>query len=332
MNVTDGQTLAPPLRIPAKNVIEYQPRQEGVKSAHVFTHEDTHSSLQHGPEQKALIHGVDLKKIVHHQGDEGSTRDYTVSGPATNAQGKRVIVKGAIPAGDIEAFGSDKKSHSKVTTAMRETLYHNLAHAMGMGKFVPKTATINDEYEKHKEQGPWGNHYSVMEMIPNAEHYNYEDPKHNDVLAKAQRAGDIHKLAILNTLLGNTDRHTGNFMISPKGLHMIDHGLTFGWHPGNKRDIFEPRYVQDSDIEQGSNRNLHPKAKEWIKALDPKVIQKVFKDNKVGVTFSKPMLSALQKTKELIESAEKHNVPISLKTVREMIYDHYQDYQRGEQD
>lgn len=320
--------------VPKDKVKITQPASPGTSDAHVFTKDDTHPALEHNKAQKALVHGIDLKKLADTSGQRnaGSTGEYGVSGFGENAQGKKVIVKGAIPSESVDEFGGDKKSHSKVSTAMRETLFHNLGHAMGMGKYIPTTATIDDPYDEQKEQGPFGNHYSVQEVIPNAEHFN-GSKKHNEMLADLHKSGEIHKLAILNSLLGNTDRHGGNFMMSPKGLHLIDHNWTFGWHKGNSRshNMDMNSYLSSAQRAAGTEdtEHIHESAKQWIRDLDPETIKKVFKKNKVGISFSKPMLEALQRAKGIVESSDKHGVPLKLDDVRNAIMVGYKDIARG---
>ena len=212
-----------------------------------------------------------------------------LSGVGKNAQKKNVIVKGHLDK-DEGYLGDAYHPRSGLSSSQREALYHNLAHGpFGMGKYVPTTGVA-----EHK-----GTHYSVMEVIPKAEHYNENSRKHRNVLHDARQNGDIQKLAIMNMIMGNSDRHGGNYMISPKGLHMIDHGLTFNYNKNN-RDIFRPDYLDHAYPELGPV-DLHPEAIKWLKGLDSKQFQAHLKAHGIDPQFKKSILGALQSAKKGIK-------------------------------
>jgi hypothetical protein len=204
-----------------------------------------------------------------------------------------------------------------------------------MGKYVPTTSVVHDKTEN--DHGSSGNHYSVMEMIPNARHFegSKADVKH---LTAAKDSGDLDKLAIMNLLLGNTDRHGGNYMISPKGVHMIDHGFTFDFHGQSGREHVTPRYLTvanghrhpdgewlpSNDIDEVE---AHPEAVKWLSSLDPKQFQKFFKNHKVSREFQEPILNALHHAKTMIQS--KKGARVNIGDILDTIRDSHKDYAEG---
>lgn len=278
----------------------------------VFTKADTYANLEHNDDQKNLIHGINLRKVSTKDsvGDEGSTGEFTISGRTKNAKGVKAQVKGRISDEDLHRYfpklhTPSLKEHMKFTTAHREALYHNLANHIGMGNFVPTTSVIHDK--KNKTHGKEGDFYSAMKIIPNAEHYEWDNENHETTVNHHYHRGDLHKLAIMNTLFGNTDRHGGNFMISPEGIHMIDHGLTFDFSGGaSGRDVFTPRYLQEAHRQKDMDETedyTNPKAKEWLNSIKSADLLKFFKKNKVPAKISSSIIKGLQAAKDHIESS-----------------------------
>jgi hypothetical protein len=276
-----------------KHKVIQQP-QSGQK---IIEAKDLHPFMPYLPKQKKLVEGIDLKNIE--QLDTGWTSGKTISGFGKNSQGKKVVVKGHMPQQSIDEEYYDNNyapalgpsyHPNYLSTAQREGLYHNIAyHLMKLGKYVPTTSVVHHE----------GNHYSVMEKIPDAEHYEEDNPHHQKVLDNLVKNGDIEKLAIMNAILGNSDRHSGNYMISPKGLHLIDHGLTFNYHD-NQRDVYEdPAYFKHAFDHIGYPSSIHPNTVKWLNSLDPKEFHKFFKKHQVPSEIGTKVIKALQMAKRM---------------------------------
>lgn len=66
-----------------------------------------------------------------------------------------------------------------------------------------------------------------------------------------QHRYDLGCIAVLDALTGNSDRHTGNAMVTKSHVHPIDHGACFSYGVLNKRiSLFEPQA-------SGSMKNKH---------------------------------------------------------------------------
>lgn len=292
----------------------------------IFSSKDAHSFMPHSDKQKALIDGINMSQVESH--GEGWTSDWAMSGFGKNGEGKEVVFKGRMPERQHRSVGYGDH-FEKLTTAQREGLYHNVAHFMGMGKYVPTTAVIHDKKPgsdpTSKDHGPSGNHYSVMEKIPGSRHYN-GGQAHRAVLSELHENGDLHKLAIMNAILGNTDRHGQNYMMSPKGLHMIDHGLTFDYN-NHDRDFVYPGYLSAAQDEAGIDPHadsLHESAREWLSNIDHAGLKRLMAAHKVHNDFKKPMLEGLLHAQSLVRS-----IPdISIAGLLEQISDHVRSFRR----
>lgn len=303
------------------------PKEEAQKKSRVFSSQDLHDFIPHSDKQKALVEGIDIANVEPH--GEGWTSSWAVSGFGKNKNNTGVVFKGRMPDSQIDEV-SYGKHMEMLTTAQREGLYHNIANHMGLGQYVPTTAVIHDKTPGADplvtHHGPSGNHYSVMEKIPNAEFYNGGE-KHKAILNDLHQSGELHKLGIMNALLGNTDRHSANWMMSPKGLHLIDHGLTFDYH-NEERDFVYPAYLSSGLDASGKNSwspdPLHDNAKKWLLGLDHGEMKKFLRSHKVHKDFKEPLLGALL----FAQNQVKENPSITIGQLLGDIEKHTREYRK----
>jgi len=231
----------------------------------------TLNAMQHGvfqlnrtPEQHKLIHGVDL------------------NAPAANAP------KGA----DQGAFNSDISHWRQVgdkkmgyvkkqsfagpfNDARREAVFHNLAREFfGLGDHVPRSAVFQHPHS--------GEEHAVIEKVK-GEHpeFNGDDTmkKHQHaVLDQLQKkGGTLDKMAIMDMVLSNHDRHSHNYLIDPKNkkLHLIDHGFAMD-DAAQFPMQHTPAYITHHNFNLGQDARttmLHPEAAEWAHALSPDALR-----------------------------------------------------------
>jgi len=207
----------------------------------------------HHPEVHALIHGLDMGQAIK-TGTVGMKAKAGQAGWAKNAQGKQVYVK----RDDNERpFGESK----------REALYHNLAKDFyGMGRYVTPTAAV--------VHPTTGQHYTVVEHTP-GEHFKHGEG-HPEMLQNLADSGELHKLAIMNSIAHNNDRHQFNYMLDDKGgIKLIDHGLTFS-AGGDSKAPTTPHYLIDGagklpnhpEAQKWANKLLHPEAQKWLPRMN----------------------------------------------------------------
>lgn len=245
----------------------------------------------HNPEQMKLIHGLDLNKTSPmHGGVAGAA--HRATNPTID---KEVVLKKA-------SLHSSRRERGHLNngfnSAKREVLFHNMAHNFfGMGKHVPTTAGFTHN----------GEDYSAMEMMPTASHDKlkkqpadrlddaepgenpfqqkpkmdeFADPSHGETLKKLHASGDLHKMALMDNIMGHHDRHANNFMMD-KGnkLHLIDNGTAFDY--GNFDAAHYPDYLthaEDPYIKGMGldNTKVHPEAAKWLNSLDPAKAKELF--------------------------------------------------------
>jgi hypothetical protein len=220
----------------------------------------------HNAEQNALIHGVDTQKTKPiGKGVAGAHWAKSSSHPHD------VVLKRSSQHPNFFERGHDKLSSSK-----REVLFHNMADKFfGLGKHVPLTAGFS------KDADEW----SVQKRVPDVTHVKIaegtsriEDAAHAHGLAKLSQNGDLHKLALMDHIMGHHDRHGGNFMMDGKGdIHLNDNGTSFDYGNFDQREI--PAYVDIAQDHLGAKRQLHPEAKKWLMSLDSKKARQIFADH-----------------------------------------------------
>lgn len=295
-----------------------------IQGGRVFTSKDLHASIPHSEDQKKLVEGIEMSSVKPH-GEGGWTGEWAISGFGKNADGKKIILKGRMPDDTIDSvsYGEQMK---KFTTAQREAMYHNTAHFLGLGQYVPTTAVLHDKEPGSdpvvKNHGKSGNHYSVMELIPGATHYN-ATKNQKEVIQNLHENGELHKLAIMNALLHNTDRHSMNWMMSPKGLHLIDHGLTFD-HNNRERSFVYPGYLDAAhDIyDNHYSDNLHKNAKDWLLNIDHKELEKFFDQHKLHEDFKRPIIDSLREVQKKVKANPEIRINNVLDVIDKKIKDH----------
>lgn len=214
------------------------------------------------PEVQKMINGMDL-----HGPDNVETKG---SRPNKrwmhNAHGEKVLVKG--PTDDDQKW---QYRDDHITEARREGIYSNLAHDyFGLGKYVPHVGVVNDPTD--------GYDYAIIEHKP-GQHVDLRsksryDAEHHAIIDNMAKSGDMDKIALMDLIMGNGDRHSENFLVDNKAnqIHLIDHGLTLEhqW----KSTMWTPLDVLvHGDRLSGSGRNaraesMHPDAIQWALGLD----------------------------------------------------------------
>lgn len=239
---------------------------DGSKHAHPGTTESQ--------EQKELIHGIDTslpssKKLSIAQSTsslrpikEGKevSKDDTLIGWYKSAHGKNVYVK---PAVHHSVDSLSPKDEQYITGPEREAIFHNMANNYwGLGAHIPTTTVFS-----HPETGVL---HSAMEIVPNASHFKKQGQKTlKQNLKNLGDNGTLDKLAVMDTVQGNSDRNARNYLLSNNNpnIHLIDNALSFDYS-----DSFVPHYLHDYHglTNQASHEvEMHPNARKWLMQLDP---------------------------------------------------------------
>ena len=131
---------------------------------------------------------------------------------------------------------------------VREAVAYDTAKILGLGHLVPPTVSRDlkpwsrkpDEGVMRKVNYPDG-YGSLQAFIPNAQTWSeiQNNPPFGSFaefsfMKKNVGIETMKEVAMFDSVIGNFDRHGGNFMFTKNGdkydLHLIDHGLTFGSH------------------------------------------------------------------------------------------------------
>jgi hypothetical protein len=146
------------------------------------------------------------------------------------------------------------------TTAHREVLYSKIANdVFGLGQYVPRVAVFRHPLSNQT--------WSSMEFIKGAKPIDPESRKQD--LKTIHENGDLFKMAVMNTVLGNNDRHLNNMLKDAAGqVYLIDNGLTFDY--GNAVETTPaPHYVhQPREGYSILDEEVPDHVMKWISELD----------------------------------------------------------------
>jgi hypothetical protein len=206
--------------------------------------------LADGQKVAKIIESAFYKNLVHHINLNGKHSSGTLVAKDPLTKDKYLIKPGS---GDLSpAKGVDDYDYSQ---SKREAVFWHIASAVGLGEFYPKCEAIYIEDVLA----------AVFKMLPDY-YQNFgdfvKDNKHltREVLTPYLVSGDLHKWAILDYVLGNTDRHSQNIMIDThdnKTLKLIDHGSALAgenFDPAFDSKSYIPFYLRAFSAQ----RKFHP--------------------------------------------------------------------------
>lgn len=207
--------------------------------------------------QHVLLDGIDLnnpsfKKVLNTLTSDCIDKNSDHFGWFHNKIGMKVLVKPEI-----------KSSYDNVgdfSTSQREVLFKNLASDFfKLGEYVPNVA-----FFKHPETKKG---HSAMELVPESWHFS-NDRKTIKILKEKANSGVLEKLAIMDHIMGNSDRVSHlNYLLSlnSPNIHLIDNSLIF-----NFNDKMIPSYIHDQMRTDPLYLDKHIKddTANWIQTMD----------------------------------------------------------------
>lgn len=269
----------------------------------------------HLSEQNKLIHGLD---IINTKPLGGS-----VAGKARSAENPTTVGRVVLKRASEHANRTERGHHEPgLSSAHREVLFHNLAHGyFGMGEHVPTTSGFSRDDD----------HFSAQDFKPNASHDDlkyehdgfeeampgykneFKNKNHAKVLNNLHDTGALHKLALMDNIMGHQDRHSGNYMLEGKDkLHLVDNGTAFDYK--NFDENAYPDHLRNLDnkaikgMGKKDNVNLHPEAAKWLNELDPEKAKEILKANghDENSFATQGFLRRLQGLKDSVNNGTKH--------------------------
>lgn len=150
------------------------------------------------------------------------------------------------------------------TPAHREAAYHFLADRIfKLGDYVPKTSVFKHPFVD--------DHYSAQEVIPDASPARDLDYRQ---LSGVKNPEDLFKLALMDGVLANHDRHGGNYLFTRDGdIRLIDNGFSFDF--GHAFSVPQPRYAT-----QIWSNSVPKSTHKWIQELDTARLKKAMESRK----------------------------------------------------
>jgi hypothetical protein len=143
------------------------------------------------------------------------------------------------------------------------------------------------------------------------------------VLAPYLNQGLLHRWAVLDYVLGQTDRHGGNLLVGPESdgnrVALIDHGSTFAgkdFNPGHDKSSFVPYYLRVWGPDRGWSTadghqrlrwlpTLHPATdsglRDWVGSLRPEALEQEL--HRYGIN-PEPELERLKALQEAVAGAD----------------------------
>jgi hypothetical protein len=202
------------------------------------------------PGSKALAHGFNFESKTKNA-DSGAAQ--ASSFWAKSPQGKHVYVKA-----NAQNWMSEGYADGPWNTARREGVYHNMAHDFfGLGQYVPDVAVVANPKT--------GREHALISHVDGDVAEKVDDKALAGAFGKA--GNDVQKMAVMNAIMGNRDRHEGNWMAGKDGIKLIDHNLigTTNESPMTPTYLYYGRGNHTS--QSFGDEPMTPETHTWVKSL-----------------------------------------------------------------
>jgi|GEM_PF-6735793 len=228
---------------------------------------------------------------LHSKGTDAMVQDFT------NHEGKPTTYfskkNPEMHPDERKSWGIDDR---KMSVAQREVAYHNLAHNyFGLGEHVPEVILHNDDKD---------NQYTVQKWHPDHE---MGDGKMKMVksLKDFHDKGHFPKVAVMDNILGNTDRHMGNVLFdkNSNGVKFIDNGMSFV----SKGRSPVPAYYTHRDYSHLFNGKITPEFQSWVKGLRPEKFEELLDQHGVPDDAKEMAMKRLEQTHKAVANSKDHN-------------------------
>lgn len=166
----------------------------------------------------------------------------------------------------------EKTAFGYIPEARNEGIFHNLAHDFfGLGQYVAPTAVV-----RHPVTGV---EHAIIQHVPGTE--GDHTPGLRSKLQPFHDSGDTDRMAVMDAVMGNGDRHGHNFMMDDKaGMHLIDHGYTL--ETGTNGGLYPPAYWVSNDQGPGhEHAAMHPDAVKWAQGLEHNELEAQLRQHEV---------------------------------------------------
>ncbi len=238
--------------------------------------------------QNKLIHGLDMASgsFVNMGARPGATDNLNHWRKHPNGQPLYIKKEG-------EGVENDNgKTNGVYGNPSDEAAYHNLARdVFDLGGYVPQVAVF-----KHPTTGQ---RMSAMAKVEGGEHHRKADPLHQAIIKNMTASGDLHRIAMMDWVLGHDDRHSGNYLMTPGGkkqMQLIDNSSILPGQ-GYKPNVI-PEYLSKAKLVEP----IHDNEQDWAMKLDPQVLE----DSLASMRYPKATIKAAQDRLEFLKQTINH--------------------------
>jgi hypothetical protein len=263
---SDLEDLGPKFKSHFKEVIEeLKLRKSRNFFSDITTARHTLVSVPHSPEQKRLIAGLKV-----------NAKDSTPV-RSMNSSGNRVMVSRGHNSPD-----------DTLTSSERAAAYHNLARDyFAMGDHVPMTTVFINPADKKI-------HHAVL-AAPAALHgvHHKFAPHYDEAVKDLARDGKLHRIAIMDYVLGHGNRNMENMLIDVHGNpHLTD----------NEDAFKEPSMPEYWHLVDSTHQIVDMPTKNWADHLSPDALYAIARHNGLPDAHARQAADRLTRAKSILSS------------------------------
>lgn len=245
---------------------------------HILSPEHAHHPLNE--EQRQLIDGLDVEnptdREMVRQGIHTEFNNPPYNMPGVN--GARVFIKHS-PTPEIQESLVTGATQFPLHTR-EQAFYRASKDGLGLDLVTPTVSV-----ETHK--GP----ATISAWVDG--HHPYADDLPETMKTVPQ--GDIEKALVNDYILGNADRHDGNFKVHNGKLQLFDHGDAFSNHVNSVTKPMYADHIQDNQV-------FLPETHSWVKSIDPAKLQQSLTDSGVPAEYASQAMTKLANVQKAAKS------------------------------
>jgi hypothetical protein len=208
--------------------------------------------------------GLDFSKALYIGGNT-TQHVYKVFNPKTN---EFAICKPQFQAAPYYKHSGNPQKYSYIYdpsfgSAQREAVFGELAHKVfGLGKYVPRSSVflLNNVL------------YSAIKFVP-GDLYKDLFPECPNFLKTD--ANTLQLLAVMDVVLGNSDRHAGNIIVEDGDIKLIDNSFAFDF--SQTFGYYVPKYVRDDVCDKVYDKVLAKTVLDKIMSWDYRELREILK-------------------------------------------------------
>lgn len=234
--------------------------------------------------QKALVYGLDIDHPKRMKISEGIHSEVALTPPYVieGLNNNHVFIKHNPDPQTTSDWCGPQDGVEEFPPHVREEAFHSLAkNVFGLNN-VPTAVALKTPFGDAVAQ-EWTNGQHVFDS-------NSTEAQHT---LDSLDPDEVHKSMLMDFILGNEDRHEGNFKVEshkyPPELKLFDHGFAFGHEYQPPQTWSKPEYISKKNVRNDVSSGV----RSWLRGINPQSLETYLSKYRVPQGIAQSVLNRL---------------------------------------